>query len=107
MKVCFIGNPAAGSGDTLCRAKSSDDDLSTVSIMASLRMVVDLGDPDKILAVLPGGVVGRQFHPHMTDQIAPFLDGNLVYWWFSDKQIQSHARHVLVLLPPNGGTGGN
>ena len=93
--------PASGSGDTLCRAKSSYGDLSDVAIMASLRMVVDLGDPDKMLAVLPGGVTGRQFHPHMTDQIAPFMEGEPLYWWFSDEQIEAHTQHVFNLNPRN------
>ena len=91
--------PATGSGDTLCRAKSTYGNLSDVAIMASLRMVVDMGDPDKILAVLPGGVTGRQFHPHMTDQIKPFMDGEPVYWWFSDQQIEAHTESVLMLSP--------
>jgi penicillin G amidase len=92
-------HPAQGSGDTLSRAKPASEDLTEVSLMASLRMVADLGDPDKVLAVLPGGVTGRQFHPHTTDQIEPFIDGDLVYWWFSDKAIRDNARHELILNP--------
>ncbi|MBN1382048.1 MAG: penicillin acylase family protein [Deltaproteobacteria bacterium] len=93
-------HPADGSGDTLNRAKYDHHNLSEIQFMASLRMVADLGDADKILAVLPGGVTARQFHPHTTDQIEPFLNGKEVYWWFSDKQIQSHAKHSLLLQPP-------
>jgi len=91
--------PAAGSGDTLCRSLSKYNDLSTVIVMASLRMVTDLGDADKIIAVLPGGITGRLFDPHTTDQIEPYIDGDPVYWWYSDDQIRSHARHELVLAP--------
>lgn len=91
--------PAAGSGDTLCRSFFEYNDLRTVAVMASLRMVVDLGDADKIMAVLPGGVAGRLFHPHTTDQIEPFINGDPVYWWFSDPQIKSHAKHELILTP--------
>ncbi|MBI5551987.1 MAG: penicillin acylase family protein [Desulfobacterales bacterium] len=94
---------ADGSGDTLLRSKSPHDDLSTVDVMASLRMVADLADGDKVLAVLPGGVTGRLFHPHATDQIAPFLDGRERYWWFSDQAIQAHARTTLVLKPAPAG----
>ncbi len=94
---------ADGSGDTLLRSKSPHDDLSAVDVMASLRMVADLGDADKVLAVLPGGVTGRLFHPHATDQIAPFLDGRERYWWFSDQAIQAHARTTLVLNPAPAG----
>ena len=96
--------PAAGSRDTLCRSFFQYDDLSEVVGMASLRMVVDLGDEDKIMAVLPGGVAGRLFHPHATDQIPPYIHGDPVYWWFSDAQIKSHARHELFLAPAGTGS---
>jgi penicillin amidase len=93
--------PAAGSGDTLCRSLSNHADLSTIAVMASLRMVIDLGDTDKIMAVLPGGITGRIFHPHTTDQITSFIDGTEVYWWYSDQQIAAHQYHELVLGPGN------
>ncbi len=90
---------AAGSGDTLNRSKSAYDQVSEVAFMASLRMVVDLGDSDKVLAVLPGGVTGRQFHRHFSDQIAPFLQGEEVYWYFSNAAIGKHTKHTLTLAP--------
>jgi penicillin G amidase len=92
-------HPAEGSGDTLSRAKPDHHDISTISYMPSLRMVVDLGDPDKVAAVVPGGVTGRQFHPHYKDQILPFLRGEMVYWWFSDQAIKDNTRHELMLEP--------
>jgi penicillin G amidase len=70
-----------------------------VTVSASLRMVVDLGDEDKVLAVLPGGVSGRLFHPHARDQVKAFMNGDKVYWWFSDKAIKEHARTRLELVP--------
>jgi penicillin amidase len=62
-------------------------------------MVADLGDPDKIAAVLPCGVSGRLFDPHRTDQMRRYMDGGKLYWWFSDKAIAEHAASELVLLP--------
>ena len=59
----------------------------------------DLADPDKILAVLPGGVAGRQFDPHTTDQVESYMNGDKVYWWFSDKAIKEHTQHTLTLSP--------
>jgi len=70
-----------------------------VIISDSLRMVADLADTEKILAVLPGGVSGRLFHPHTKDQIKAFISGEKVYWWFSDKAIQAHTQTTLVLNP--------
>ena len=66
---------------------------------ASLRMVADLADPDKVAAVLPDGVTGRLFSSHQKDQIDDFMDGRKVYWWFSDKAIGEHTEHTLALKP--------
>jgi penicillin G amidase len=88
-----------GSGETLHRAIFAFNDPFKVIYSASLRMVADLSDDDKILAVLPGGVSGRIFHPHAKDQIKAFINGEKVYWWFSDKAIREHKRKTLILNP--------
>jgi penicillin amidase len=98
----FLGggsHPAAGSGETLYRGIYDFNAPFKITISASLRMVVDMADPDKILAVLPGGVSGRQFDPLTTDQVAPYMNGDRLYWWFSDKAIEEHTRHTLTLTP--------
>jgi penicillin amidase len=88
-----------GSGETLHRGLYNFQDPFRVTTSASLRMVADLSDDDKILAVLPGGVSGRFFHPHAKDQIKSFIDGGKVYWWFSDQAIQEHKKTLLLLQP--------
>jgi penicillin amidase len=90
-------HPAPGSGETLCRGIYDFNEPFGVTVSASLRMVADLSDEDKILAVLPGGVCGRLFNPHTKDQIEAFMNGEKVYWWFSDKAIKDHSRAVLTL----------
>jgi len=92
-------HPAPGSGETLCRGWYEFNDPFGVTHFASLRMVADLGDKDKVLAVLPGGVSGRVFNPHTKDQIKAYLRGDKVYWWFSDKAIQEHCKTTLMLNP--------
>jgi len=92
-------HPAPGSGETLYRGIYEFAKPYKITIPASMRMVADLADPDKILAVLPGGVAGRQFDPHTTDQVEPYMDGTKVYWWFSDKAIKEHTQHTLTLSP--------
>jgi penicillin amidase len=92
-------HPASGSCETLYRGIYEFNEPYKVTVSASLRMVADLADPDKILAVLPGGVAGRQFDPHTTDQVESFMNGNKVYWWFSDKAIREHTQHTLTLSP--------
>jgi penicillin amidase len=88
-----------GSQETLLRASFDYNKPFDVTVSASLRMVIDLGDPDKVLAVLPGGASGRQFDPHHKDQIKPFMNGEIHYWWFSDKKIRQHAKERMRLVP--------
>jgi len=88
-----------GSGETLCRGIYEFKDPFQVTLSASLRMVADLSDDDKVLAVLPGGVSGRLFHPHNKDQIKAFINGEKVYWWFSDKAIKENQKTLLKLNP--------
>jgi penicillin G amidase len=90
-------HPASGSCETLYRGIYNFNEPFGVTISAGLRMVADLSDEDKVLAVLPGGVCGRLFHPHTKDQIEAFMNGDKVYWWFSDKAIKEHSRAVLTL----------
>ncbi len=92
-------HPALGSGETLGRGIYGFNEPFDVTVLAALRMVADLADTDKVLAVLPGGVSGRLFDKHGKDQIEPFIDGSKMYWWFSDAAIKAHSRHTLVLKP--------
>ncbi len=92
-------HPAGGSGEVLYRGAYEFNTPYGVKTSAALRMVADLGDEDKILAVLPGGVTGRLFNPHTTDQIQAFMDGTKQYWWFSDQAIEAHTQAILKLTP--------
>jgi penicillin amidase len=89
----------AGSGETLNRGIYDFTDPFKVTVSASMRMVADLNDDDKVMAVLAGGVCERIFHPHAKDQLPAFDRGDAVYWWFSDKAIQEHKKSALVLKP--------
>jgi len=91
--------PAGGSGETLYRGWYDYDKPFGVTHCASLRMVADFSDNDKILAVLPGGVTGRTFHPHQKDQVEAFMSGEKKYWWFSDQAIDAHEKARMTLTP--------
>lgn len=92
--------PMAGSGETLLRALYPYDDPFDSRWFASLRMTADLNDPDKVRAVLPGGAVGRTFHPHLADQTPDWMDKDAdIYWWFSDDAIADHTVSTLTLTP--------
>lgn len=92
-------HPYPGSGETLYRGIYDFNAPFDVTVSAALRMVVDFSDPDRVMAVLPGGVTGRVFHPHHTDQIDAFLSGAPAYWWFSDAAIAAHTRTTMTLAP--------
>ena len=63
-------------------------------------MTADLNDPDKVRAVLPGGVVGRSFNAHLNDQTDAWMDKDSeTYWWFSDEAIEANAKTTLTLSP--------
>ncbi len=98
----FVGagtHPMDGSSETLCRASYVPGKQQSITLTSSLRMVADLGDKDKIAAVLPGGVSGRQFTRHFHDQTESFLKGNKLYWWFSDKKIAEHKKTEQTFFP--------
>lgn len=92
-------HPKEGSGETLNRGTFKFDKPYEATSIASMRVVADLGDPDKIWAVLTGGASGRQFDPHLKDQTGAWLSGEPRYWWFSDAAITEHKVSELTLTP--------
>jgi len=92
-------HPVSGSGETLRRNLYDFNRPFEVIISDSLRMVADLGDTQKVLAVIPGGVSSRTFQPHAKDQIDSFIKGDKVFWWFSDAAIGDHTETTLILSP--------
>jgi len=91
--------PLSGSGETLARAATRFRGGFETDLIASLRLVADLGDDDKIEAVVSGGVVDRQFHPHQKDQLPAWFEGRLVPWWFARSRVEANARSRQLLLP--------
>lgn len=91
--------PMPGSCETLYRGIYPFDDPYDTKTSAALRMVVDLADPDKIMAVLPGGVSARILDAHRTNQIKDYMDGTPSYWWFSDTAIEKNMETELMLQP--------
>lgn len=91
--------PMAGSGETLYRAKYAFDKPFDIVFHSALRMVADMADPEKVLAVVSGGAVGRTFSPHLNDQLEAYANGQHTYWWFSPEQIEKHQVEELILEP--------
>ncbi len=88
-----------GSGETLGRARFPGLGNYDPRVIDSLRFVADLGDPDKVLAVIPGGVSARLFDPHLNDQLPLWLSQEVGYWWFSDQAIAADTRKEMKFAP--------
>jgi penicillin amidase len=64
-----------------------------------MRLVADLSDDQKMMSVVSGGVVERQFHRNQKDQLPKWFDGELVPWWFDRQAIEANARARQTLVP--------
>ncbi len=91
--------PMSGSGATLLRALNPFMAGFEVNFFASMRLVADMGDDEKIEAVVSGGVVDRQFHPHQKDQLPAWSEGRLLKWWFAPAQVEANAVKRQALVP--------
>jgi penicillin amidase len=63
----------------------------------SMRWVSDVADPDRSLAMLPGGQSGHPADPHYADQVAGFFAGTLRPLAWSEEAIAGATASVLVL----------
>ena len=88
-----------GSGETLNRAKFKLSKAYDSVFIDSMRFVADMGDPDKVMGVVSGGVSGRLFGEHLKDQMELWRTGEPVYWWYSDRAIEQNTESELILLP--------
>ncbi len=91
--------PGRGSGETLGRARFPGLGNFNPRVIDSLRFVADLGDEDKVMAVIPGGVSSRLFDPHLNDQLPTWLSGEIGYWWFSDRAIAADTEMEMSFKP--------
>jgi penicillin amidase len=89
----------SGSGETLNRGVYAFDKPYDVNFFASMKMVADFGDPDKIEAILAGGVNERHFQPHQNDQAKLWAASERRPWWFNPAQVEAHAKSRLTLSP--------
>ncbi len=94
----FPERAMSGSGETVMRARTGFMS-EPVEFFASMRFVADLGDPDRVQAVLSGGAVDRQFHPNQKDQLPIWSDGKLTDWWLSPRKVRANAVNRQTLRP--------
>lgn len=70
-----------------------------VAFGPSMRWVVDLGNPDGGLAVMPGGQSGHPFDAHYDDQIPRFLDGGMRPVPWTEGAVDAATVSRLTLAP--------
>ncbi len=98
----FVGGgtfPKEGSGETLNRAKFKLSKAYDATFIDSMRFVADMGDPDKVMGVVSGGVSGRLFDKHLKDQMQLWRTGEPSYWWYSDRAIDLNTESEVILMP--------
>jgi penicillin amidase len=72
--------------------------------IASLRMVIDLGDWEQCRFVLPGGQSGNPFSRHYGDQLVLWHRGDALPIAWSPAMVDRAAREELVLRPAEEGS---
>lgn len=92
-------HPMYGSGETLNRSAMKLSTGYATAVNDSVRLVADLSDSEKVLAVIPGGVSGRYFSNSLNNQVGDWLAGRANPIWFDLKKVKQHAKTKLTLTP--------
>jgi penicillin amidase len=70
-----------------------------VAAMPALRFVVDVGDWDETVVVMPLGQSGRPWSSHYADQIRSWRNGRTSRLAFSESAVQAATEAQLVMRP--------
>ena len=73
-------------------ASTTSTSPTTSNFFASMQVVVDFADTEKIEAILAGGVSERHFQPHQNDQAKLWAAGQRRAWWFDPAKAEAHAK---------------
>jgi penicillin amidase len=98
-KVFNLGPfPWGGDANTVSQAAVSFlDPVENSPFVASMRMVVDVGEWENNRFVLPGGQSGNPMSPHYDDQLDLYRFGGAISIAWSDERIASVVRNRLLL----------
>ena len=91
--------PMFGSSETLNRARYTLSEDYQTKIIDSVRLVADLADDEKVLAVIPGGTSARYFDKSLANQTDDWMAGKGNPIWFDEAKVDEHAVSELTLLP--------
>jgi len=92
--------PCGGDANTVCAAGNSPlDPTGPVTFMASLRLVVDVGNWDETRVALPGGQSGNPLSPHYHDQLALWRRGEGFRLAWTPAAVERETVATLELVP--------
>lgn len=95
------GIPVGGSATSIAAFMGSYQvpDQETVGFGPSMRWVSDLADPDRSLAMMPGGQAGHPADEHYADQVEGFVAGEMRPLAWSEEAIARATASTLRLTP--------
>lgn len=96
-RVALDPRPRGGNGDCVGNTAYGADFIQRVG--SSLRVVVDVGDWDRSLAMNSPGQSGRLGERHFDDLYQPWSSGESFPLLYSREKIESVTEHRIVLSP--------
>jgi len=99
----FNLGPVSFGGDTNTPSQASVDPLDPTGnpgFIATLRMVVDVGDWERSRFALASGQSGNPASPHYADQLPLWRRGEGIPIPFSEAEVERATRTTLRLVPP-------
>ncbi len=91
--------PLGGSPSTVNKAEYNLAKPYAIEAGASMRMIVDLANPEISLSVIPGGQSGQPFSPHYKDQVTLWWKGQYRQLSMSAPRVSASSKEVLRLQP--------
>lgn len=95
-----------GSSDTLNRMRwTADRGTFNVRNIPSMRMIVDVGDWSRSVAMNSTGQSGHPYSPHYDDQIGPWLNNEYHAMRWTRHDVEADLAHRMTMLPGKRGGG--
>ena len=92
--------PWGGDANTVSQAFAGPDDpLVNPMVIASMRMVIDVGNWEECRFVLPGGQSGNLLSPHYDDMLPLWKRGGGVPIAWSPERVREVGKTTLTLSP--------
>ena len=94
------GDWPVGGGPAVVNAMAFDDTRGyRVTTGPTMRMVVDLNDPDNSQWINSSGTSGHPYHPNYDDQAPLWAANQTVRFVSSRQQVEAQTEHRLTLVP--------